>query len=615
MMTAAELNSYIKHYLDEDKTNTAIMLTGDWGSGKTYYIEKVLVPFLQREKKNHIPFLKSGKENRCVVISLYGLEELSDISKSIYMELRMKILDKDSEAASAGKLIAKTVAKGIAGRLGIDVNMSEEDLKKMYSSIDVSDKLLVFEDLERSNIEITKLLGYVNNLVERDGVKVLLVANENEILGKSSESFNFDFTKLFSENPKSDDVESNKKCIPEDVQKYLRIKEKTISDTISFESDYCEAIKNIVNIFNNEILKEIIVEDKDGIEKLASMVKGQCNKNYRTFIFATQKTVDIYEKLEGSFDKDFLKCIYFGIISFAAKIKAEEFPAWEGTEYLSTILGTNWDPLFRFCYDYIGWQKLDVTSIKDAEEAYHKMKLYDTHADRSDVDLQKIYSYHERTEKEVTTVLETIQERLKDPEDIGFYSYGKLAADLVMLKHIIGFDYTQCKQYMVENLKGKGEDIDSDILFLPMYDFEAGEKEEFDNFVKELSDSMNIKSEHDNFSYNPDDIADLLNRVIKEKNKINGNHVFLSRFNIAQIVEMLFHASSKQISDFRDILFAIYRHANKAEFIETDIMAMRELLRLVQGRVDSQNHDMDKIQVKQLQWLCGNLNTFISQMS
>lgn len=25
MMTAAELNSYIKHYLDEDKTNTAIM--------------------------------------------------------------------------------------------------------------------------------------------------------------------------------------------------------------------------------------------------------------------------------------------------------------------------------------------------------------------------------------------------------------------------------------------------------------------------------------------------------------------------------------------------------------------------------------------------------------
>ena len=558
MMTAAELNSYIKHYLDEDKTNTAIMLTGEWGSGKTYYIEKALAPFLQEEKKH-----------RCVVISLYGLENLADISKSIYMELRMKALDKDSEALATGKLVAKTIAKGVAGFFGIDVNMSEDDL----------------------------------------------LANENQILNKTPELFDFDFTpRLFSTDRKNNDEETNKKDIPEDIQKYLRIKEKTISDTIYFESNYCEAVKNIVNGFNNERLKEIIENDKE-IEKLASMVKGQCHKNFRTFIFATQKTVDIYENLEGSFDKDFLKCIYFGIISFAPKIKAGEFPAWQGTESLSTILGTNWNPLFRFCYDYIGWQRLDITKIRDSEEAYHKMKLYDTHADRSDADLQKLYSYPERTEKEVTMVLKAIEDRLKDPEDIGFYSYGKLAAYLVMLKHVIGFDYVQCKKNMVENLKGKGEDINSDILFLPMYDFEADEKEEFDNFIKELSESMNSKCAMDSFSYDPNDIADLYNYTIKEKNKISGNHAFLSKFNVEQIVEMLFRASSKQINDFRGTLFAVYRHASKAEFIEADIMTMRELLRLVQERVNSRNYNMDKIQVKQLQWLCGNLNTFISQMS
>ncbi len=558
MMTAAELNSYIKHYLDEDKTNTAIMLTGEWGSGKTYYIEKALAPFLQEEKKH-----------RCVVISLYGLENLADISKSIYMELRMKALDKDSEALATGKLVAKTIAKGVAGFFGIDVNMSEDDL----------------------------------------------LANENQILNKTPELFDFDFTpRLFSTDRKNNDEETNKKDIPEDIQKYLRIKEKTISDTIYFESNYCEAVKNIVNGFNNERLKEIIENDKE-IEKLASMVKGQCHKNFRTFIFATQKTVDIYENLEGSFDKDFLKCIYFGIISFAPKIKAGEFPAWQGTESLSTILGTNWNPLFRFCYDYIGWQRLDITKIRDSEEAYHKMKLYDTHADRSDADLQKLYSYPERTEKEVTMVLKAIEDRLKDPEDIGFYSYGKLAAYLVMLKHVIGFDYVQCKKNMVENLKGKGEDINSDILFLPMYDFEADEKEEFDNFIKELSESMNSKCAMDSFSYDPNDIADLYNYTIKEKNKISGNHAFLSKFNVEQIVEMLFRASSKQINDFRGTLFAVYRYASKAEFIEADIMTMRELLRLVQERVNSRNYNMDKIQVKQLQWLCGNLNTFISQMS
>ncbi len=51
MMTLAELNCYIKHYLEEDKTHTAIMLTGEWGSGKTYYVEKILAPFLQKEKR------------------------------------------------------------------------------------------------------------------------------------------------------------------------------------------------------------------------------------------------------------------------------------------------------------------------------------------------------------------------------------------------------------------------------------------------------------------------------------------------------------------------------------------------------------------------------------
>lgn len=35
--------------------------------------------------------------------------------------------------------------------------------------------------MERSGIDILEVLGYVNNLVEQDGVKVLLVANEEEI--------------------------------------------------------------------------------------------------------------------------------------------------------------------------------------------------------------------------------------------------------------------------------------------------------------------------------------------------------------------------------------------------------------------------------------------------
>ena len=609
-MTVTELNNYIKHYLEEDKTHTAIMLTGEWGSGKTYYIENQLTKFLQDDKKN-----------RCIIISLYGLEDISEISKSIYMELRMKSVIKDSEMLTTGKIVVKTVIKNVFGKFGIDTNMSDDDLQNVYSSVDLDKKLLIFEDLERSHIEIIKLLGYINNLVERDGVKVLLVANENEILNKQPETVSYDLEDLASlllENKTKEDKENS---VPEDVQvqKYLRIKEKTISDTIYFESDYCEAVKNIIGIFSNEKLQTMVDKDENIIEELASMIRGYCHKNFRTFIFATQKTVDIFNKMEEDYEDDFLKCIYFGIICFSSKLKAGEFPEWEGTEYLSTSLGTNWQPLFKFCYDYIRWQKLEVEDIAKTRDAYEKLKLYDKNADQQDTDLQKLYSYYERTESEVKDTLKSIEKRLKNPDDIGFYSYGKLAAYLVMISHVIEFDYAQCKEYMVKNIRGKGRDIDSHLLFLPMYDnLEENEKAEYKKFTELLSESMNFRNHQNDFSYKPSDIKDLYDSVLKERYKIRSNHEFISRYNVSQLVEMLFDASSKQIMEFRDVLFAVYRHAGKADFIETDISTMKELLQMIQEKINSndyQNYDIDKIQLLQLRYLCINLKTFITQMS
>ena len=188
-----------------------------------------------------------------------------------------------------------------------------------------------------------------------------------------------------------------------------------------------------------------------------------------------------------------------------------------------------------------------------------------------------------------------------------------------MLSHIIGFDYAQWKEKMIKNIKTKGNSIDSRLLFLPMYDnFEEDEENEFKEFAKQLSESMNIKKSQDGFSYNPTDIENLYECVAKERYKISDNHEFISKYNVSQLVEMLFHASAGQIEDFRGTLFAIYRYAGKADFIEADINTMKELLQVVQEKINSndyQDYDIDKIQLKQLHWLCGNLKTFITQMS
>ena len=283
-MTTEVLNNYILHYLKKDKTQTAIMLTGEWGSGKTYYVKNELVPFLQ---ENNVT---------AVVVSLYGLSDISMISKSIYFELRMgKLAEKQSETMVTGKILAKNVLKNLTGMVGINLELTDEDLKKIYESVDLKDKLLIFEDVERSNIDITNFWGYVNELVERDGVKVLLVANENEILKKKEIKTNFDISDLPNRN--KDTIETI--GIPEDVKLYRRIKEKTISDTLQFRGNINQAIKQIIREFNNAKLNMLFEQNDELYNNVRCKVITHCRNNLRTFIYAIQKTIDIMDKMDA----------------------------------------------------------------------------------------------------------------------------------------------------------------------------------------------------------------------------------------------------------------------------------------------------------------------------
>ena len=234
-MKADKLNAYIKHYLVVDRTKSAIMLTAGWGTGKSYYIQNEL-----------LRYLKENGEHQCIIVSLYGLTSIKDVSKSLYLEARTKKFQVKSEGAAAGVLAAKTVLRGVTSVLGVEVNANEDDLQRLYDSIDLTGKLIIFEDVERTQIDILEFLGYVNGLVEQDGVKVLLVTNEDELLKRDP--------------PKPETDEKKKQVIPqlgeytEKTQEYLRTKEKSVSDTIVYEPDYLQAVKAIIHIFENEHL-------------------------------------------------------------------------------------------------------------------------------------------------------------------------------------------------------------------------------------------------------------------------------------------------------------------------------------------------------------------------
>ena len=591
-MTNSELNEYILHYLKEDRIKSAIMLTADWGTGKSYYIQNELIPFLGKEENGSYS---------CVVVSLYGLKSVEEISKSLYLESRMKFLPKGSEGFETGKFAVKTVVKGITSFLGVDLSKTEEELQDLYQSVDLSGKLIILEDIERSGINILEVLGYINNLVEQDEVKVLLVANEDEIL-KYHDS-------------KPDKNGRTHKIPDENTAIYLETKEKTVSDTISYFGDINTAISNLILPFNNEMLNKFTVEDQ--INDIVTMMMLRENLNLRTFLFACQKISDIYSKL-GVIDDETARTIFFSVLSLAMQIKSGYFPNWEGSDSISTKLGFGNFPLYRFCYDYIRWQEFDVNKVQEALEAHKKLKLYDPHGESIyDEDLRTVFDYYEHSEEEVLTALKSIESRLDNSEDIPIYCYNKLAYSLVACHTILEFDYDSCKSKMISNMQQHGKEIDSDLLFLNRFEFEDEiEKREFIDFSQTLRDAVGVSTHTAfDFSYKPEDIHSFYVYVTKNEAKVTAGHAFISKFKLDRLVDMIFVCNPNQLHDWRGVLWAVYRNSTKADFLETDRLFIEELINKLSSKLSEGKSGMDRIVLFQMDLLVKNLQKFIEQLS
>lgn len=608
-MNYNELNEYIKHYVEKDQTKSAIMLTGGWGTGKSYYIRNVLEPFLKENGKHG----KDKCTHSCAIVSLYGLENTSEISKRIYFELRSVGRSKKSELFSTGKtaakIIAKTVLNGMTNMIGFDIgNISERDLQKVYSSINLSNVLVIFEDLERSNIDIIDVLGYVNSMVEQDGAKVLLVANEEEMLTYNSQSDN-----------------EGKHTIPDEKTAiYLKSKEKTISDTINFEGDKEIAVENIISSFNNKTLNKIksICEIKD----ILNLMRSLKNYNMRLFIFACQKAVDIFEKIDNVnyLGDHIIKSIFFGTIYISLKIKDGIIPEipFENSLYKTSVL-TNY-PVYRFCYNFIRWQEFNMEDVKATISAHEKQKIFEKDKFEDDNDLKTVLYYYLYSENEIKSAFENIKRRLIKNIGIPLYSYDKLAYALIKIKTVLEIDYSSCQEYMIENIEKERNETAPDYFdwSLSNYSFEnADEEDQFIKFSKCIIRALNSASHSDEtheFSYALSDIESLRDFVIENKEQVLLQHKFLSKFDLSKLVEMILKCKPSDLDIFRGILQTVYEDAIRNDFLAADITFMKSLKDKLEKSTPPNKFplkNLDKILLLQIKFLVKDLTRFIEQLS
>lgn len=316
MSTLEKLHAAILQYIEEKNTDYAIMVNGVWGSGKTYFLKQKLFPELE----------KSKPELKLIYLSLFGVTGSSDLNRKIYLEVYPFLNSK----------IAKTVGiigKVVISKLGFsDINEDDKSkLLEVVGKIDSETVVIVFDDLERLEKKLLiEILGYINQMVEHNNIKVIISANEREIIdniGKKNGNYN----------------------------RYI---EKVARHKLLFELDF--------NEIGNEILKSNGIHDNYHSMILEAFTKGE-NKNLRTLQFVSSMSLKILESLaKYEFSSAQLKIKVEGIaLYFFASLSIEGKAS--RLKYLDMKKLASWsmDKPFDFA-------SIDFSKIKVVEEGNSK---------------------------------------------------------------------------------------------------------------------------------------------------------------------------------------------------------------------------------------------------
>lgn len=172
-MQAKEITEAIKGYMECDDIGLqALVLHGEWGSGKTYYCEHDLKAALD----------EIGI--RICRVSLFGVSNYDEIFNRImasWFHFSDKAKKRSKAVTNVLKKYALEIGRSISSKqlakLGVQVSIKPDLL---LSLIDMKKVLVILDDCERSGFaqDDRAFLGFVNNMVENHGWHVMLVRNQ-----------------------------------------------------------------------------------------------------------------------------------------------------------------------------------------------------------------------------------------------------------------------------------------------------------------------------------------------------------------------------------------------------------------------------------------------------
>ena len=293
-----DVREEILDYINRNELTGALLLTGPWGCGKTYLVKEIAKE------------LNNGKKVAVSTISLFGIDSVAAINKRVKDEYTGFILGslgktakKLSKAvttvAKDGMTVASIAAEGIPGLSAASHGLSSIMDYDLFGFIEVKNTIgkdnkkrkfiLVFDDLERSNLQKKDLLGVLNEYVENKQIRVIIVADEEKI--------------------ENDD--------------YKEYKEKLITRTIRMAADYGTLIDQIVEAYSETSTgyKAFLEENRELIKQVFSESKSFNLRTLKTALADFERVYAAWQKTDIATDN-----MKWALYTFAAELFISKVP-------------------------------------------------------------------------------------------------------------------------------------------------------------------------------------------------------------------------------------------------------------------------------------------------
>lgn len=603
-MTEQQIIDEILRYLHDDSYNYAVLIDGEWGSGKTYFVNNTLTKIIEKQESD----LETSRKVQ--YISLYGCKAISDVQENMawsFAEDARKVIQDKNNFGTTGQKVSNNIllsSKKIGNAI-LKKFLPNMPLYEIASDwLNLGSFIFVFDDLERCDCPINEVFGFLNELVEHENTKVILIANEKELSGiaeiqylelqysltldnrinwPSPNTSNFWAVRKSNSNLISlDEMERRRKLLfptKEANSNYRRIREKLIGVTLKYEPNIPLIISEILKSSKYDPYIKDMLEKKK--EAFSLEMQNRNHKNLRTFQFFLSKVSYLLEKLSDiNTDPEYLDIIKEHIISEtfyqAIKFKSNDQPS----RTMHAQLKKEQEAKFQSIKQYI-------------ESGTYNQKIFEYNVLNLQKELQAripdddpyylIYQqYYLQPQDWCEDQLEKVLQRL-DENKYPIVFYGKIITSIQRLIDL-GFDdeyMNRTKQLMLANITKMNEVklIDSDLWYIENQQTKEKVTEVITDINHAIKEHSELVSRED-----VDDIIksdDWINRLENYSNPNQNRYVQdMSVFSKAppeQWLNLLHKASPRDIDDFRHWLGDLYPEGTTRKSYSEDAYTIKKI--------------------------------------